>query len=302
MEVQRSLNSILIELIQVVLFLQWLPLPAVVGYRLLLALYCASWIIYSIISDNTWKWLIFLTDWTFLCVTSYFICSTVISVIYWTHVRCQQLVAEGEQTGNSHYTTPRQSASDSNDDLLEEQHYDAFEEPEQISPTERASESDASMHYARLQDVDYPQTWYHKVSWVLYIIAANNSLLVTVIYWTLLYTGFRVREADVAFHLLNSVFMLIETCFSGIPVRLFHVVYAMLYGVLYLLFSVVYWLLGGTNGAGDKFIYPILNYEANPSAAILLVSLYGLVGLPMAQLINFGLFSLRCYLKSLRSS
>ena len=292
------------------------------GYRLVLALYCCSWIIYSIISDNTWKWLIFLTDWTFLCVTNYFIWSTVISVVYWAHTQCNvknhgsgecqlpdepRRISSREQSSGSHYTTPRQSASDSNEGLLEEQHYDTIEDNDLIHATDdqgTIAQSDVSRHAGHLNTLahDVGQMWYHKVSWMLYIISANNSLVVTVVYWTLLYTGFQVREADVAFHLLNSVFMLTETCLSSIPVQLVHVVYAMLYGVLYLLFSVVYWLLGGTNDSGDKFIYPILNYESEPYAAVVLAVLYGLVGLPLAQLINFGFFRLRCYLRTLRGS
>lgn len=291
-----------------------------VGYRILVALYCVSWIIYSIILDNTWKWLIFLTDWTFLCVTTYFTCSSVISVIYWIHIRHQRVndsctssdclpversdISNKEQISNSQYTTPRQSASDTNESsLLEEEYYDAFEDTENISPAERTTERNTARHsshvYACFHALNYPQKWYHKVSWVFYIIAANNAVLVTVVYWSLLYTGFHIREADVAFHLLNSVFMLIETCLSSIPVQLLHIVYAVLYGVVYFLFSVVFWLLGGTTG-GNKYIYPILDYESKPAKAAVVVVLYGLVGLPVAQLLIFGLFKLRCYLKTLR--
>lgn len=290
-----------------------------VGYRSLVALYCVSWIIYSIILDNTWKWLIFLTDWTFLCVTTYFTCSSVISVIYWIHIRHQHVndcctscdclpversdISNREQTSISQYTTARQLASDTNESsLLEEEYHDAFEDTENISPAERTTERNTARHsshvYTCLQDLNYPQKWYHKVSWVFYIIAANNSVLVTVVYWSLLYTGFHIREADVAFHLLNSVFMLIETCLSSMPVQLLHIVYAVLYGVVYFLFSVVYWLLGGTSD-GNKYIYPILDYESKPAKAAVLVALYGLVGLPVVQLLIFGLFKLRCYLKTL---
>ena len=290
-----------------------------VGYRLLLALYCVCWIIYSIISDTTWKWFIFLTDWTFFCVTSYFIWSTVISVIYWIH-SCKATNHEpqeqclAEERGNfsteqssaatSCYLTPRQSASaDSSDGLLEEQYYDVFEDTGPLHATDQEiRQNDSSTHADHACDVDYSQAWYHKVSWLFFIIAANNSLPVTVVYWTLLYTGFHVGEIDITFHLLNSVFMLTETCLSSIPVRIFHMVYAMLYGILYVLFSVVYWLLGGTNDSGDRFIYPILDYGGEPYTAVVLVVLFGVVGLPVAQLVHFGLFKLRSYLRTLLNS
>lgn len=296
----------------------WFPLAVTAGYRLLLALYCLGWIIYSIISDNTWKGLLYLTVWTFICVTSYFICSTSISVTYWIHTYHnlaanhepveQQLPEDcrpssiGEtSSGASYYVTPRQSTSDSTESLLEEQYsHDVFEDidvaPAQlVLPGDHAS-SCAYPSYA--SDEDYSQAWYHKVSWVFYAIAANNCLVVTVVYWTLLYTGYHVGGADVTFHLLNSFFMLTETFLSSIPVQLFHVIYAMLYGVLYVLFTVVYWSFGGTNDSGDRFIYPILDYSHKPVAATVLIVLYGLLGLPVAQLIHFGLFKLRCYLRT----
>ncbi|KAL9959914.1 hypothetical protein ACROYT_G033290 [Oculina patagonica] len=288
----------------------WLPIPCVVGYRLVITLYCSSWIIYSIISGNSWKWLIYLTDWTFLCVTTYFVWSTLISVIYWAHCHGngpsresgqERAIEEGtsprrETSGNPHNNTHIEP-SESVDGLLDEQYYDACEDTEQMEALEgvRMMRENADSS-SRVNQVHYSQTWYHKVAWFFYIVAANNSILVTVVYWSFLYTDFKIREADVAFHLLNSVFMLTETCVSAIPVRVFHVVYAMLYGVIYLTFTVVYWLNGGTN------IYPILNYKSEPYAATVLVILYGLVGLPTAQLFNFGLFRLRCYLHGLRGS
>lgn len=289
-------------------------MSCVVGYRLLFTWYCGSWIIYSIISGNTWKWLIYLTDWTFLCVTTYFVWSTLISVIYWAHRHGngtnyepgresapeERISPRSGSSGNPHCTTPRQS-SESLDGLLEEQYYDACEDAEQIEALERGHQDLPQTDCPpRVHHVEVSQAWYHKVAWFFYIIAANNSLLVTVVYWSLLYTDFQIQEADVAFHLLNSVFMVTETCVSAIPVRLFHVVYAMLYGVTYLVFTVVYWL--STNTSGDNYIYPILDYGAQPYAAAILVMLYGLVGLPATQLFNFGLFRLRRYLHTLRSS
>ena len=230
--------------------------------------------------------------------------------MYWAHCHGNGASCEsGRERTTEPRTSPRRETlgnphdnvhvrrSESLDGLLDEQHFDACESTEQIEALEGAQDSSTRVHH-----VDYSQKWYHKVAWFFYIIAANNSLLVTVVYWSLLYSGYKIGELDVTFHLLNSVFMVIETCVSSIPVRLYHVVYAMLYGVLYLVFTVVYWLLGGSDPAGNRYIYPILDYESEPSAAAILVVLYGLVGLPAAQLFNFGLFRLRCYLRGLRSS
>ena len=196
----------------------------------------------------------------------------------------------------------REPTAGSLEGLLEEQYYDACENTDQIAALERAQNvrenADSS---TRVYHANYSQTLCHKVAWFFYIVASNNSLMVTIIYWSFLYNGFEIREADVAFHLLNSVFMLTETCLSAVPVRLLHVVYAELYGVLYVIFMVLYWLSGGTNTSGDHFIYPITDFDSRPSDAAVLIIVYGLVGLPVCQLFNFGLFKLRVYLHSLRS-
>ena len=265
--------------------------------------YCAIWIIYSIISDNTWKWLIYLTDWSFLCVTTYFVCSSVISVVYLVHCHDSGTKFEQgqdrapEERASSVTHTAHGQPRGTLGDLLEEQYYDACEDTDQIAALERAQtvpeNADSS---TRVHHVDYSQTLCHKVAWFFYIIASNNSLMVTILYWSLLYNGFKIREADVAFHLLNSIFMLFETFLSAVPVRLLHVVYAELYGVLYLIFTVLYWQSGGTNTNGDHFIYPITDYDNKPYVAAVLIIVYALVGLPVSQLFNFGLFKLRSYL------
>lgn len=208
-----------------------------------------------------------------------------------------------EERASPERHTARGQRRESLEGLLEEQYYDACENTDQIGALERAQNvrenADSS---TRVHQADYSQTWYHKVAWFFYEIAVNNSILVTIVYWSFLYTGFKIREIDVAFHLLNSVLMLTETCLSAVPVRLLHVVYAELYGILYTIFTVMYWLNGGTNTEGYNYIYPIIDYEAKPYAAVVLIIIYALVGLPASQLLTFGLFKLRCYLHSLRSS
>lgn len=243
-------------------------------------------------------------------MTSYFVCSSVISIVYLVDCRGNgtnfeqgRERAPDERASPVRHTAPGQSRK-SLEGLLEEQYYDACEDTDQIAALERAQNAvrENADFSTRVPHVDYSQTLCHKVAWFFYIIASNNSFMVTIVYWSFLYNGFKIGEADVSFHLLNSVFMLTETCLSAVPVRLLHLVYAELYGVLYLIFTVVYWLSGGTNTNGDSFIYPIVDYKTKPYDAAGLIIMYALVGLPTCQLINFGLFKLRSYLHSLRSS
>lgn len=292
----------------------WFPVSCVVGYRLLVTLYCASWIIYSIIVDKTWKWPIYLTNWSFLCVTTYFVCSTLTSLIYWAHHHGKVMnvksghahTAEEQKSSQrdpySRTTCVTSESSDPLDGLQQEEYYNTYEDTEQMKASAQPPDSDQSDIPLIIETVDYCQTWYHKVSWLFYSIAANIAPVVTVVFWTFLYSGGAVREIDVAFHAMNSVFMLIDTCVSSIPVRIFHVVYAELYGIVYIIFTVVYWQCGGTDINGEDHIYPLLNYGHKPYTTALAITIIALAGLPLAQLWNFGIFSLRCYLYRFRSS
>lgn len=102
--------------------------------------------------------------------------------------------------------------------------------------------------------------------------------MVIVVYWSFLYIGFKIREFDVVFYLLNLVFMLIEIFLSVVFVWFLYVVYVELYGVLYMIFIVVYWLSGGINIDGDNFIYLIFDYEDKLFDIVVFIIVYVLVG------------------------
>ena len=89
-----------------------------------------------------------------------------------------------------------------------------------------------------------PLPWYMRVQWVVYNVALPSSILVTLIYWTVLYpmmseNGPSLLDANV--HALNAVFMVIESWLNAIPTRIAHVIHPMVYGISYLIFSVIVW-------------------------------------------------------------
>lgn len=138
--------------------------------------------------------------------------------------------------------------------------------------------------------------WQHKLLWLLHTISSTGGLFVTVGYWTVLMGNDKIDANNITKHLLNSVFMVIDTWLSRIPVRLIHCSYALLYFIVYILFSVIYWLLGGTNVEEKQYIYKPLDYSHfEPRIGGLLV-LFLLVVLPLLHLFFFGLTKLRDHL------
>lgn len=142
----------------------------------------------------------------------------------------------------------------------------------------------------------YTLRWEHKTLWLLHIISATGGLWITAGYWTVLVGDDVIDANNITKHLLNSVFMLIDTCLSCIPVRLVHWLYALLYFAVYIAFSLIYWQLGGTNIEGKPYIYKALDYnDFSPIFGGLLV-VFLLVVLPFLHLFLLGLTKLRDYI------
>lgn len=140
-----------------------------------------------------------------------------------------------------------------------------------------------------------PMLWYHKGLWFIFNVAANAAILITLLYWTLLFGG-KTSGLDVTTHLINTVVIVSDVMLSTTPVRIFHGVYAMVFGVLYILLTVIFWAVDGTNARGEPYIYSYIDYNKTPGFSSGLLIGFVLVGQPLVQALLFGLYKLRCFL------
>ncbi|XP_063616103.1 protein rolling stone-like [Cydia splendana] len=123
--------------------------------------------------------------------------------------------------------------------------------------------------------------------WLLFNVAQTVALVITVLYWLLLYdpetTVYPTAEAlgrDVATHALNSVLTLAELLTARTPARVVHAWQPLLLATGYVAFSAVYYAAGGTNRFGESFIYPMLDWSAPAAAGTVAgASLAGALGL-----------------------
>lgn len=91
---------------------------------------------------------------------------------------------------------------------------------------------------------------------------------------------------NIFLHAVNSLACLVDICVTGRPWKVFHFMWAIVFGVWYAGFSLIYW---GAGGVGicyatpeghptatvhtqdgkwcDPFIYPILNWDSQPLLA-----------------------------------
>lgn len=220
-----------------------------------------AWLVYNIYSAGG-KLFIYLTNWTFAILNIYFIVATALSFIAFYIDSKKQMEGSTEKPGV-------EILMGSEDELDE--------------PEKSAREK-------------YTLRWEHKTLWLLHIISATGGLWITAGYWTVLVGDDVIDANNITKHLLNSVFMLIDTCLSCIPVRLVHWLYALLYFAVYIAFSLIYWQLGGTNIEGKPYIYKALDYnDFSPIFGGLLV-VFLLVVLPLLHLFLLGLTKLRDYI------
>ncbi|XP_034830462.1 protein rolling stone-like [Maniola hyperantus] len=127
-------------------------------------------------------------------------------------------------------------------------------------------------------DLNLP--WYVKTFWVLHNVAVPVAFLITVFYWTLLFSvDFQEemdRGLDIAVHAVNTVTMLLLLMSSSHPTRFLHMIHPFLFALTYVVFSVIYYLAGGINPLGEPWIYPVVNW-AKPGTAILVVFVTGVL-------------------------
>ncbi|XP_059051170.1 protein rolling stone-like [Achroia grisella] len=128
--------------------------------------------------------------------------------------------------------------------------------------------------------------WYVSTYWFLYNIAVSNALIITVLFWSLLYKSENYEDdddgrlfwLDISTHAINSCVALTEVLASRTPVRLLHFYQPLSIGLWYAAFTAVYYAADGTDGNGNPYIYEVLDWnEGNRAGAIVAASAAGLL-------------------------
>ena len=135
-----------------------------------------------------------------------------------------------------------------------------------------------------------PMYWFHEAVWVIYNIAAVAAFLVTTSYY--IFLGGEANAISLIVHAVNSFVMIGDTMLSSVPVRLFHVVYPMLYSTAYCMFTLIYWASSGAS------IYPMTDYTGRPVFATVTLLCMFFIALPLCQSLLFGFYCLRVWIKT----
>ncbi|XP_021193567.3 protein rolling stone [Helicoverpa armigera] len=127
--------------------------------------------------------------------------------------------------------------------------------------------------------------WYASLYWVVFNIAVTLSIMITTLYWVLLYNPeFRDEMPDRAFwldvstHGITSCLMMVEVLVSRTPVRFLHLYQPLGMGLWYAVFSAIYYAAGGTDINGSSFIYEVLDWsEGRRTSIVVTASMAGLI-------------------------
>ena len=237
------------------------------AYRLIVTVYNLAWLFYNIHLYKASLMFIYFTNWTYTILSIFFVFATTLSSI----ALYKNLKKETE--------TPTLATDEQTTEIeMEPGNYGAVDQEH-----DDASEKDALQCH-------------QKLFWFTHVIAATAGLLITAGYWSVLAGDDPVDANNITKHALNSVFMVIDTSLSAIPVRLLHSLYVLLYILIYLVFTFIYWLLGGTDNQGNTYIYKGLDYDNFEPIIVGLMAVSLLVVLPVLHLILFGITKLRDHL------
>ncbi|CAC5381219.1 unnamed protein product [Mytilus coruscus] len=148
--------------------------------------------------------------------------------------------------------------------------------------------------YCRRKDIlenvkdEIGMPWYIQLVWFLFETSNGIAISVTVGFYSALELS--THPASIEFHAINSVYVILNLLVCAKVINLFHVIYPMIFGIVYIIFTIIYQL-----GFEENPIYPILDWnETFPTAVTVAVLIF--VGIPIVHLVLFGLYKLRIFI------
>ncbi|ELU12500.1 hypothetical protein CAPTEDRAFT_214827 [Capitella teleta] len=136
--------------------------------------------------------------------------------------------------------------------------------------------------------------WYTKMQWVFYNIGSDAALNVTVIFYAYFVSpGDYVHPVDFHTHGINGGMVIVDLFITGHPVRPLHVFHSLLMTVIYLIFSVIYTMAGGTNGVSKNYIYVYFDWKEDPGMATVHALVFCVFSVVIAWVVICGCYVLR---------
>lgn len=142
--------------------------------------------------------------------------------------------------------------------------------------------------------------------WFCKATAPTCQFLITLMYWAILYNpAFAEPSAsNVTAHGGLCAALAVDLLGAArLPVGAFDFLGAFAFMLAYLVFNVAFTLSGGTNEAGDEYVYEILAWRTHAVRAVIVVAFVALVVLPLSFFVAWGSARLRdaCFFPARRA-
>lgn len=255
---------------------QWrVPVGVMLVYRCVLAVYTSFWLIYScqnsfiLMNGINISVLAFLTTWTYIVLTLYL----VLHFLSCAFFCCKADVRVWKRLSTENH---RRLFGE----LRIEPSLWAHEEYEYVPGNE-----DQEMNEVTVVRPPNMPNILEKVVWMLFNVASSGCLLVTIIFWTMLYPymhGLSGYELLVNFqlHAVTSIIIVLEHILTAIPVRFLHFVYTLGYGLIYIAFS------GILYSVDHRYVlYKNVLDWSKPGSTAVVCCITAFVALPLLQLV-----------------
>jgi len=119
-------------------------------------------------------------------------------------------------------------------------------------------------------------------TWFWQNVAVGACPLIMCNYWALVYTGDLGKHPynNIVKHALNAVYMMIDVCLTNSPIWIKHIWQPMAFGIVYLIFSIIYVSFGGNDENGNNYIYNVMDWNRSPGFASVVAIITVVIVLP----------------------
>ncbi|XP_038049353.1 protein rolling stone-like [Patiria miniata] len=244
-------------------------------FRTFLAVYLFIWLILILVewgepADSKAKWLIYVSDWSFLVLILYLTVMAIGNIYYHVRRGCRITPEVDPESGaDPEGGIPMSTV---------------------ISPQEPLSSGGDGGEPLE------PLPWYFKLAWFLQTIAFTAGLFVAINFYTLVFSPSRDVLTAYNFHVhgVNLIVIVLDVVLSATPMRLLHLIYPTLYAALYFMFTLIYQKAGGLNELGGVAIYSkFLDWGGAPSTTVIVMVLTVFVATPIMHLVWYAIYRIR---------
>mmetsp|Transcript_13192 Transcript_13192/g.30042 ORF Transcript_13192/g.30042 Transcript_13192/m.30042 type:complete len:271 (-) Transcript_13192:160-972(-) len=121
------------------------------------------------------------------------------------------------------------------------------------------------------------------ITWIVGTILPSVTLLIVILYWTLVYEGGTISLSSVVLHGVNYIPVLMDLLTTRQPFYLRHVYVPLLLAATYSFFTFVYHSADGTNENGKPYIYSAIDWKDTPGSAAVTLAMAVFVGVPIVH-------------------